>query len=144
MAGKPQNYKGYDSAQTELAERVLLDAWSRLGEYREHLVLIGGLVPQYLVQQPIDPALRNDAEFAHCGTMDVDLGINVGVANKEVYKEIRETLISDMGFQPGKNAVGREQKHSFVKNIDGVDVSIDFLTIAYEGSDESLMRQVQN
>jgi hypothetical protein len=134
MPDKPSSHTGYTYDQTELSERVLLDVWSRLGDYREHLVLVGGLAPRYIVGQRAVP---------HCGTMDVDLGISVAVADLNAYASIRETLVDRMGFSPGLNPAGREQRHSFGKEINGIEVNIDFLTTKYDGPDDSLMREVE-
>jgi hypothetical protein len=136
---KPEHSEDYSPMQTELAERVLLEAWSRLGEYHDHLVLVGGLVPRYLVDQK-KAVLRNEG---HCGTMDVDLGLSIAIADLDVYHSIRQTL-TDMGFTPGTNERGREQLHSFENMINEVNVSIDFLTTEYNGPQNSLMRGVQD
>jgi hypothetical protein len=74
--------------------------------------------------------------------MDVDLGISIAVADTKTYESIRATL-ENMGFVPGTNERGREQIHSFIKNIGGVDVNVDFLTTTYGGPDDSLMRNVE-
>lgn len=132
---KPQRASQYSFEKTELAERVLLEAWSRLGEFREHLVLIGGLVPRYITGQ--------ESTAQHCGTMDVDLGVSLAVRDQHTYKSIRETL-ENMGFVPGINEAGNERLHSFEKEIGGVSVNIDFLTTRYGGPEDSLMRSVEN
>jgi hypothetical protein len=140
MAAKPSTIAGYSQPATELAERVLLEVWSRLGDYRPHLVLVGGLVPRYLV-----PAMaRIPVAQRHCGTMDVDLGISLAVAELETYRSIRDTLVGRLGFRPAINARGRQQRHSFVIDIEGTDVNIDFLTTRYQGPGDSLMREVEN
>lgn len=136
---KPRHAQGYDSRHTELAEQVLLEAWSRLGEHRDKMVLVGGLAPRYLVDQQTMRARG----ASHCGTMDVDLGVSIAVSDARTYRSIRQTLV-DMGFGPGKNGRGRNQLHSFVKNIGGVDVNIDFLTTAYGGPQDSLMRELED
>ncbi|HSA34568.1 MAG TPA: hypothetical protein P5077_12650 [bacterium] len=135
---KPQTAAGYSVHQTELAERVLLEVWSRLGEYREHLVLVGGLAPRYIVDQAKAKAIG----ASHCGTMDVDLGISIAVADLKIYRSIHDHLL-EMGFLPGKNDRGHEQRHSFVKEINAVPVSVDFLTATYDGPTNSLMREIE-
>jgi predicted nucleotidyltransferase len=137
MPAKPRHLSEYPLANSQLAERVLLEVWSRLGEYREHLVLIGGLAPRYIIPQV------NEIE-RHAGTMDVDLGIAVAVAQIEAYRSIRSTLLGTMDFRPGLNDSGNEQKHSFYKVINGVKVSIDFLTTKYNGPVNSLMRTMED
>ena len=135
---KPHHASGYKRQKTELAESVLLEAWSRLGEYRDKMVLVGGLVPRYLINQTIARQQGN----LHCGTMDIDLGVSIAVTDAETYRSIRSTL-DTMGFTPGKNERGREQLHSFIKQIGGVEVNIDFLTTIYGGPDNSLMRELE-
>ena len=38
----------YNRTITQKVEMGLLDIWGRLGEYRDFLVVIGGLVPRYI------------------------------------------------------------------------------------------------
>lgn len=136
---KPQTYHEYSKEQTELAEQVLLEVWSRLGQYRSFLVLVGGLVPRYIVDQR--KAAKQNA--AHHGSMDVDLGISMAVKDLEAYHSIRETLFS-LGFRQSTNERGNPQMHSFVKDINNVPVNIDFLTTEYDGPEDSLMRGVKD
>ena len=98
MSSKPQVITGYSIPQTDLAERVLLEVWSRLGDFHDHLVLIGGLVPRYLVPQDQSP---NASIPPHCGTMDVDLAVSLAIADLDAYIGMRETLTESMGFEPG-------------------------------------------
>jgi len=105
MTDKPQHIGGYDDARTELAEKVLLEVWRRLGEFHDFLVLVGGLVPRYLIPQR---PKSGQTPPAHCGTMDVDLGISLAVADAETYETIRVTLTDRLGFEPGLNPEGRE------------------------------------
>ncbi len=139
MTDKPQQIGDYDVVRTELAERVLLEVWGRLGEFHDFLVLVGGMVPRYLIPQASETA---EAAPVHCGTMDVDLGISLAVADAETYETIRVTLTDRLGFEPGLNPEGREQRHSFVKSVSGVLINIDFLTTEYDGP-TSVIRKVQ-
>lgn len=141
MAPKPDSAAKYSPASTALAERVLLTIWSRLGEFREHLVLVGGLAPRYIVPQP-SPAAATSIP-AHCGTFDVDLAISLAVADLKTYESIYHTLTENLGFEPGTNTKGREQRHSFTKTIGNTPVILDFLTTKYEGPDNSLMHAVE-
>jgi len=130
MGSKPQVISGYSCGQTELAERVLLDVWSRLGVFHSHLVLVGGLAPRYLVPQA---ECEGKGISRHCGTMDVDLAVSLAVADLRTYASIRKTLIGSLGFQPGQNRLGNEQRHSFRKEVGDAVVILDFLTTAYDG-----------
>ena len=139
---KPQQITGYSTHQTSLAERTLLTAWRYVGEYHAHLVLVGGLVPRYLVDGAADRKI--EVGSGHCGTLDVDLGISLAVSEKETYKSIRKALLERAKCRPGKNETGKEQRHSFVLPISETEeVNIDFLTVEYHGP-ETVVRAVED
>lgn len=142
MPPKPETTRGYSTAATALAEQVLLTVWSRLGAFREHLVLVGGLAPRYIVPQPSHAA--STAVPAHCGTYDVDLAVSLAVADLRAYESIHHTLTETLGFEPGTNERGREQRHSFSKMMGRNRVILDFLTTQYEGPDNSLMHALED
>ncbi len=80
----------------------------------------------------------------HCGTFDVDLAIRLAATDIKTYESIYHTLTVTLGFEPGTNERGREQRHSFRKMIDNKPVILDFLTTKYEGPDDSLMRTLED
>lgn len=57
----------YPELAVRAAESVLLELVRILGEYRDHIVVIGGMVPKYLVPS---------TEERHIGSIDVDLALN--------------------------------------------------------------------
>lgn len=136
MNEKPKQIDGYNANQTERVEHVLLEIWSGLGEYREHFVLVGGLVPRYLVPQN-QPNIPK-----HCGTLDVDLAVSLAVADVRAYASIRARL-ERMGLEPGINMRGNEQRHSFIMSREGGPVVVDCLTTKYDGPSE-LVRAVES
>lgn len=141
MTVKPETASGYSSQATTLAEQVLLTVWSRLGEFREHLVLVGGLAPRFIVPQPLPDTAA--AIPRHCGTFDVDLAISLAVADLKTYESIYHTLTEKLSFEPGTNRQGREQHHSFIKKVGNTPVILDFLTTKYEGPETSLLHAVE-
>lgn len=130
----------YSQTITQMVEKGLLEIWGRLGEYRDFLVVIGGLVPRYITA----PEGTTDYDVTtHCGTMDIDFGISLAVSDDEKYKEISEILLEN-GYRNRLNDRGRQQRHSFVKG-DGADaLIIDFLTPKYAGPENSLMRKMSS
>ncbi|MFH1477919.1 MAG: hypothetical protein ABIH24_10600 [Verrucomicrobiota bacterium] len=128
MTLKPQAMAGYSHGRAALAERGLLEVWRHFGKFRKHMVLVGGLVPRYLVGPP-----RHRGQLRHCGSLDVDLGVSLAVADEKTYASIRQRLTNSMGFVPGQNKKGNLQRHSFVKHTEDGDVFIDFLTVNYGG-----------
>ena len=93
----------YSQTITQMVEKGLLDIWGRLGEYRDFLVVIGGLVPRYIIA----PEGTSDYDATmHCGTMDIDFGISLAVSDDEQYKEISEILLEN-GYRNRLNDRGR-------------------------------------
>jgi len=64
---KPKTYRDYDPRRIELAESAWLTIWGCLGEWHQHLVLVGGLVPKYLCGD-----VKGPLELPRPATMDVD------------------------------------------------------------------------
>ena len=125
---KPQHSE-YDSHETELCEQALIQTWGLLKDYREDLVLIGGLVPRYLCQN-----LPEEPDF---GTMDVDLGLSLAVQGKAFNR------IPDKLRQEGFYTKPEEMPHrmlpvaSFYKKMEGFELRIDFL--AERKNDEGIV-----
>jgi hypothetical protein len=67
---KYETYSECDPHHTALAESAFLTLWSTLGSWQDDLVLVGGLVPQYLCGHHT-PSRR----LPRPATLDVDLGI---------------------------------------------------------------------
>ena len=67
----------YTSDGVQAAKSVMLELHRILGEYADHVVVIGGWVPELLISQKAEP---------HVGSMDVDLAINHWSIPKGGYK----------------------------------------------------------
>ena len=137
MPDKNTSIQDYNSSFTKKVENALLDIWALLGEYRDDLILIGGLAPRYITA----PANTKDYSLTtHCGTMDIDFGISIAVANQKKYKDIID-ILHENGFNNAVNEKGNPKHHSFEKDIDGEKIIIDFLTTTYDGPEDSLMHK---
>ena len=130
----------YSHTITQMVEKGLLDIWGQLGEYRDFLVVIGGLVPRYITAH--EGSSDYDAT-THCGTMDIDFGISLAVSDDEKYKDICEILLEN-GYRNRTNDRGRVQRHSFVKGEGADALIIDFLTPKYAGPKDSLMHKMSD
>src|ERR1700722_18238879 len=64
---KPSIYSQYESPHASLAERALLTVWPSLDEWFDDLVLVGGLVPQYICGDVNSP---RDLPRMHFGSED--------------------------------------------------------------------------
>jgi hypothetical protein len=59
--------KDYNKLTVEAAKSVLLELIHLLGAYRDHIVLIGGWVPEFIISSTDNP---------HIGSIDVDIAFN--------------------------------------------------------------------
>jgi len=119
----------YNQIAVKAAYSVLIEVVRILGEYREHIVLIGGWVPQFLFQHKSE---------LHTGSIDVDLALDHKQIGDEAYKSIHDLLL-ERKYTPGK------QPFIFHRtvNIEGaeVDVQVDLLSGEYEGTGKSHRHQ---
>lgn len=129
----------YSRVFTQKAECVLLDLWGRLGEYRDHLVLVGGLAPRYITGMP---GQKDFSASGHCGTLDIDLGISLAVSETEKYKHIHR-ILEETGFRYAEGEHGRKS-HSFELDTDVGTIQLDFLTTAYAGPPEKRVLRVEH
>ncbi|MEX1118991.1 MAG: hypothetical protein WEB60_09375 [Terrimicrobiaceae bacterium] len=112
---KYETFSEYDPRHTGLAESAFLTVWAGLGQWREDLVLVGGLVPKYLCGD-----LTAQRELPRPATLDVDLGIALA-ADADQYGNLHWDLLSQ-GFSPDEKTPSR-----YEKVIADFTVPIDFL-----------------
>ena len=118
---KPITRDGYSPAQAELVRSTCLYVATFLGDLRDDLVVIGGLVPSLLVDQR---ALPEGVE-AHVGTLDLDVGLTIALLDEGRYRELTERLRS-AGFEPDTNAEGNTARQRW-RFAGTAKVTIDFL-----------------
>lgn len=114
--------RDYTAEAVDAARSVLIEIMHLLGEYREHIVLIGGWVPEFLLPNKSQP---------HVGSMDIDLALNHRTLQEEGYRTILE-LLSSRGYHQGNQPfifyrmvnVGRQE----------LRVQVDLLAGEYEGT----------
>ncbi len=110
----------YGKREIEAAKSILIELMQILGEYREHMVLIGGWVPYFLF----------GAE--HVGSTDVDIALDREQIDEAAYTTIRE-LLEARGYRQG------DKPFIFLKEAavdDGkpITVQVDFLAGEYGGT----------
>jgi hypothetical protein len=98
--------------QTEASRRVLIEVANVLGAFRDHIVLVGGLVPGLLYPGK-----------GHSGTLDVDLALAVSTFAGNAYQSI-------LGRMLGAGYTHQAGPTRFVKQVPGAPqpVRIDFLS----------------
>ena len=121
--------RDYTAEAVEAARSVLIELMHLLGKYREHVVVVGGWVPDILLGREGIP---------HIGSIDVDLALDHKSLKDEGYRTIRELLLT-RGYEEGK------QPHIFHRKVmigsKEVTVEVDFLAGEYEGTGEAHRHQ---
>ncbi len=87
MPHKPTTAAGYTSEQAKLVRATCLYIATKLGDIMEELVIVGGLVPSLLINQD---KLAEEAD-AHVGTMDLNVGITLGLLHEEKIPQSNRT-----------------------------------------------------
>ena len=121
---KPTSAAGYLPEWVEHARAACLYVATVLGDLLiEELVVVGGLVPSLLIIQDALP----EGVPLHPGTMDLDLGLDLGVLDGSKYQEIAERL-RHAGFKAQQNADGNTVLQTWtVRGNHGQEVTTDFL-----------------
>ncbi len=108
---KHDTFDKYPKDSLELPTQALLTTWDCLPEYRDDLVLVGGLAVRYLTREPAEG-------LPGAVTLDVDFGVSLA-ADGGSYPGIRENL-SGHGFT--------WENQRFTRKFPTLELHIDLLT----------------
>ena len=114
--------KDYSAGAVRAAHSVLIELIRILGEYRDHIVLVGGWVPDLLFENPNSP---------HIGSIDVDLALDHRNLKDEGYSTIRELLLN-RGYEESDQPFIFKRK-LIIDDIQ-ITVNVDFLAGEYGGT----------
>jgi len=84
---KPRQKSEYPPGQLEYVRAVCIEIARAIGSLMDELVIVGGFVPS-LLPMDVEPGSQDD----HIGTLDLDLGLEVGVNEPDKYDEISAQL----------------------------------------------------
>jgi predicted nucleotidyltransferase len=130
MQGKPTVAAGYPPAAVLLVRRASLYIATKLGDFRDDVVIVGGLVPSLLVPHSQLAA----GKLPHIGTMDVDLGLALAILDQQRYHDLCVRL-RNAGFAPDVNDAGKPTNQRWRIEADNQTVTVDFLIPATLESD---------
>lgn len=121
MDSKPQHHSGYSREQAELIRQTCLCVATRLGDFLDDLIVVGGLVPSLICRDHS----TGDHRDLHVGTLDLDLGLEVSLLDDRRYADLIQSL-RDAGFSPDRTQRGDIVRQRW--RIEGPEsVTIDFL-----------------
>lgn len=128
---KPRHRSGYSREETLQVEAACLTAAITLGALLDDLRIVGGLVPTLLIDR--NPDLGDDHSEEHPGTLDLDVGLAIGLLDEGQYAAVSERLRQEH-FRAGKNDNGNPTLQCW--EHEDLDVTMDFLLAPIPG-DES-------
>ncbi len=121
MVEKPATAAGYRGEHIDLVRATCLYLATKLGDLMDDLVIVGGLVPTLLIDQR---RLARETDV-HVGTMDLDVGLAVGLLEEGRYRGLTERL-RQAGFSQDANEAGNPTRQRW-KIVRAGKVTIDFL-----------------
>jgi hypothetical protein len=113
----------YAAEAVEAARSVLLELTRLLGAYRDHIVLIGGWVPELLLPE---------ADPQHVGSLDIDLALDHRRLADAGYRTIH-SLLTSYGYDQDAHQPFIYRRRLRVRNRE-VIVQVDLLAGEYEGT----------
>ena len=119
----------FEENEATRSQAVLLEIMTILGSYREHIYLVGGWAPYFLLklfQRPEDT-------FEHVGSIDIDLVIDFTQIEESQYQTIVNLLLK-RNYQQRLDKLGRVIPFTFQRHYKGVEIQIDFLAGEYGGT----------
>ncbi len=123
---KPHTENGYALEGLKLVRKTCLYAAIKLGDLLEDTVVVGGFVPSLLIDKRRSGNTYSDALSKHVGTLDLDLGLSLGLLDKGGYKEFANRL-REAGFVNDVKSSGEKRTHRWVVEMGGRRVELDFL-----------------
>ena len=126
---KPLYATDYSPEQLGRSLRALLHVAVALGDDLPHVVLVGGLVPLFLVDQ----AEATTRDEAHIGSADVDVALHFALVDEARYDALAGRLAA-AGFTPDRNPRGNLTPQRWTYRPDP-SVKIDFLIDETETDD---------
>ena len=130
MPEKPTTADQYNREQVDLVRKTCLYMATKLGDYIDEVVIVGGLVPCLLIDQHAIP----EGIDGHVGTMDLDIGLTLAILDDKRYQGITERL-RGAGFTQDQNEQGNPTRQRWKLEGPGT-VTIDFLIPPSSEADE--------
>lgn len=120
----------YDPGKTTASRSALLELLTALQAYKDSLVLVGGWVPYFLLEE-----FGRDLDFRHVGSIDIDLAVDHDKVGLDEYAEIID-IIEARGYENRVSRDGQPILFSFKKDVTSpfdektYSIQVDFLAAA--------------
>jgi hypothetical protein len=120
MPDQPMLARDYKPEYVALVRSTYLYLATKLGDLMDEIVVVGGLVPQLLIDHDHLPAGAD----AHVGTTDLDVGLSIAILNEGRYQAVRGRL-REAGLRPDVNENGNITRQRW--KLQDYEVTVDFL-----------------
>lgn len=124
---EPKTRSDYTAKAVDAAFSVLVELFGMLGEFREHIVVIGGWVPRLIIRE---------AETQHVGSLDVDLAIDFVHVSSDTYSTLLKTLEA-RGYQQDSEQPFRLFKVFSLGEGGPIEIEVNLLSGEYGGTGKS-------
>ena len=116
--------RDYTAEVVEACRAVLIELVHLMGEFRDHMVVLGGWVPVLLLPKATEP---------HAGTLDIDLALDFRHIPEDSYRTMLQSL-SATGFRQDPAQPFRFFREVKAPGREPVVVEVDLLAGEYEGT----------
>lgn len=118
MNFEPRQRDDYSPRQIEAARRVLVDLGQVLAAFKDCLVVVGGWVPDLLLDQVDEP---------HVGSIDVDLALDSNKLTGGRYAELLKLLFDTGRYKPGNKPFQLVVQVDLNDGEKSIQVEVEFL-----------------
>lgn len=124
--------RDYPEGAVRAGRLVLIELSRILGEFRDHVVVVGGWVPLLLLE---------GAKESHPGSLDVDLAVDFREISDQSYRTILEHL-KNSGYEQDEVQPFRFFRKVTLEDARTYTVEVDFLAGEYGGSGRGHRAQI--
>ena len=127
LMNKPSSHIGYSEDDLENVRKCCLYLATILGDFKDDIVIVGGLVPS-LLKDHINPYAEPGSDSplsAIPHTKDLDIGLALSILDEEKYTEL-SALLRSADFAPDENDDGRLTRQRW-RIAEPHLVTVDFL-----------------
>lgn len=121
---KKYKQSDYPDRELEACKRVMMEIVSLFKEYSDHIALIGGWVPYYLIPQN---------KIMHIGSLDIDICFDLHWISEARYESILNILKNNGYFQTSPTKPFQWWKQITIDDSDPINVEVDLLSAEYGG-----------
>ncbi len=130
----------YSKKETALALQLLLELVEHLKAYKDHIVLVGGWAPYFLIEEAVSKFGQQ-----HIGSLDADLFLDFRSISETAYETIFD-ILGRTGYSQRRDRQGKVIPASFEKVVPLVGggsfpMRVDFLAGEYGGTAQSHRHQ---